>query len=394
MRLRFYYDVVCPYAWLASRRVSALAARTGAEVEWFPVLLGGIFRSIGAPDRPAESWSMSRAVRIAEDLEREVRREGEALSFPPGHPRRTVNAMRLLCAAPDAVRPALSEALYRAYWLEHRDVNDPATLNEIAARFGLPAELFASEDAKARLFANTEVAIRAGLFGVPAFQVGGEGRIWWGQDRMHLVEAALGGPAQHVRFTGPPSTAEIELFHDFASPFAYLGVSQALALARDRGVRLRLRPVLLGALFREIGTPDVPLFEMTEPKRRYYAQDLEDWAAWWGLPFHFPSHFPVRTVLPLRVSLLDERSVLPLYRALWAEDRDIADPAVVRAVLDEAGLDGGALVAGAEDPAVKASLRQNNADAEALGVCGVPTFRVGEALYWGQDRLYRVNEAV
>ena len=215
-----------------------------------------------------------------------------------------------------------------------------------------------------------------------------------------MVEEMLAGAPGTVTERGAaftPSegaTGPLEFWFDFSSPFAYLASTQVEALARRNGVALRYRPFLLGALFKAVGTPDVPLFEMTEPKRRYYAQDLEDWAAWWGLPFHFPSHFPVRTVLPLRVSLLDERSVLPLYRALWAEDRDIADPAVVRAVLDEAGLDGGALIAGTEDPAVKASLRQNNADAEALGVCGVPTFRVGEALYWGQDRLYRVNEAV
>lgn len=388
MRLRFYYDVVCPYAWLASLRVEALAERAGVELEWFPVLLGGIFRAIGAPDRPAERWSVARAAMIALDLERELRRAGETLRFPPGHPRRTVNAMRLLCAAPDAVKPALSAALFQAYWLEHADVNDPATLNALAARFGLAPELFATDAAKAQLFANTEDAVDAGLFGVPAFRIGGEGRIWWGQDRMHLVEAALRGTSGVTALKGQQSDAVIEVFHDFASPFSYLGVCAVTALARARGLTLRFRPILLGALFRAIGTPDVPLFQMSEAKRRYMLADLVDWAGWWGVPFQFPSRFPVRTVLPLRVSLLDERAILPLYRALWAEDRDIASPEVVRAVLDEAGLDGAALVAGAD--AMKEALRENNAAAEQAGVCGVPSFRVGEALYWGQDRVLSI----
>lgn len=397
MELTFYYDIVCPYAFMASTRIDGLAARHGASVRWAPVLLGGLFKHHSAPQLPAERMSAPRARLNALDISRQAERFGLDLTLPAWHPRRTVSAMRLLIGAPEAARRALTADLFRAYWIEQRDVTDRAILGEIAARHGVDPAVIDDPAVKQALFDSTAEAAGRGAFGVPTFGIGD--RIVYGADRLHIVEALLGGP------TGPthqpaaePTGVTLRVFHDFASPFSYLATTQIERIAREVGAEVEWRPFLLGALFREIGTADVPLFEASAAKQRYLGQDLRDWAAWWGVPFAWPKHFPLRSVLPLRVSLVDSRAMAPLYRAYWAEGRPIADPATCIAVLDAADLPGQQLVEQTQDPAIKAQLKANTDAARAAGLCGVPSIEVcrpGAAplLFWGQDRLDAVAEA-
>lgn len=383
----FYYDIVCPYAYIASQRIMPMAQAAGLSVEWRPVLLGGIYGSIAAPQVPASSWSAARVDRIAEDLRRQAALHGVPMHPPATHPQRTVAAMRLLVGSPTDRRVALTQALYRAYWVEGRDITDLGVLSALASEHGVDPAVITSESARAGLYANTAEAVSRGAFGVPTFCVGEQ--LWWGQDRLHLVLAAAGAASDGVALpeaAGPPPVEAVTFFHDFSSPFSYLASTQLAGLAGHYGVSVRWRPILLGALFRSIGTPDVPMLEVTEAKRRYYLRDLQDWARWWGVPFRFPTVFPVRTVLPLRVAILEPRATAPLYHALWAEDQDIGQPSVVRAVLSASGLDPG-LVEQTQQPAIKARLRENTAAAQAVGACGVPTFQVGDQLIWGQDRL-------
>ncbi|MCZ7679637.1 MAG: DsbA family protein [Sandaracinaceae bacterium] len=76
----------------------------------------------------------------------------------------------------------------------------------------------------------------------------------------------------------------VDVYFDYSSPFAYLGATQIERVAREAGGAVRWRPFLLGALFKAIGTPLVPLDAMSEPKRRYQRLELERWAAHWGCP--------------------------------------------------------------------------------------------------------------
>jgi 2-hydroxychromene-2-carboxylate isomerase len=199
MRLVFYYDVVCPYAYLASTRVEALAARAGVALEWTPILLGGVFRAIGAPDVPAASMPPAK-VRLGRlDLARYAALEGVPLVVPPQHPRRTVEAMRLCHAVGGAERIRLTHALYRAYFAEGRDVADRGVLAEVARACGLDQAAIArgldpDPSVKNALRAATGEAVADGVFGVPGFVVvdGAARTLYWGQDRMHLVERALG----------------------------------------------------------------------------------------------------------------------------------------------------------------------------------------------------------
>jgi 2-hydroxychromene-2-carboxylate isomerase len=197
MKLVFYYDVVCPYAYLASMRIEALAERTGAALEWKPILLGGVFRAISAPDVPAAHMPPAKARLNRLDLARYASLYGVALELPPEHPRRTVDAMRLCHAASGSDRIRLTHALYRAYFAEGRDVADRSVLAAVARESGLDEQLAARIDApelKQALRDATDEAIADGVFGVPGFVVveGGARTLYWGQDRMHLVERALG----------------------------------------------------------------------------------------------------------------------------------------------------------------------------------------------------------
>ncbi len=191
----------------------------------------------------------------------------------------------------------------------------------------------------------------------------------------------------------------VEFFFDFSSPFAYLASTQIEALAARKGASLVYRPFLLGALFKAIGTPNVPLSAMPEAKRRLVVADLFRWADHWGVPFRFASRFPMNTVKPLRMVLAaPEEHVAPLvaalYRAYWVEDRDISADDVLGDAATSVGLDGAALVAATTEERLKLRLKEVTEQAERVGVCGAPCFLVGGLLFWGQDRLLFVEKAL
>lgn len=394
--LDFYFDVVCPYAYLASVRVEEAAARRGARLRWRPILLGGLLRAVGAPDDPNQTMGAPKRAQQRADRSRWASLLGVVLREPEGPPRRTVDAMRLCLAAPDGpVRAAVARSLFDAQWVRGDDVSDPRVLASIAEAHGLPLDAHARPQLREALREATAEAAERGAFGVPTFAVGD--RLWWGQDRLGLVEEALGGrpPPLHRPDASAAEGTRLTFFHDFASPFSYLAATQIERIAAARGTTVEHAPILLGALFRQIGTPDVPLFEMNPTKQAYVRRDLDDWAQHWGVPFRFPSHFPLRSVLPLRVAVAEPAATLPIYRAAWADDRRVDEPEALGAVLEAAGLPAAELLARAVEPEIKAALRTNTERAEALGVCGVPTVlaeRAGRrALVWGQDRLEHVQ---
>ena len=201
---------------------------------------------------------------------------------------------------------------------------------------------------------------------------------------------------------GFSSPSTLDVYCDVSSPFSYLGMSQLPALAKLTGVTPRLVPILLGALFRDIGQVDVPMFAMPESKRRYVGHEMTRWARWWGVPFQQPSRFPQRTVTAQRLVCLavqqsadaGMRLANALGRAMWAEQKNVEDDATLRAILVEQGLPAD-WVERTQTPEVKAMLVANTAQAKAAGVFGVPTFVIDEQyLFWGQDRLELVMRAL
>jgi 2-hydroxychromene-2-carboxylate isomerase len=231
--------------------------------------------------------------------------------------------------------------------------------------------------------------------------------LYWGQDRIAFVEGLAPASARTSASTSAStSTSGLDVYWDFSSPFAYLGATQVAALAMRTGARVTWRPLLLGGLFRSIGTPDVPLATFSPAKQRYIVQDLERWAAYLGLPYRFPSRFPVSSLRALRVYLAlpeahQEGYREAAFRACWAEDRDISDDAVLASCIGDAQVAKDAF-AKADSAEIKAALRTATEHAAAQGVFGVPTFVAYAAspsgherdLFWGQDRLDLVEDAL
>jgi 2-hydroxychromene-2-carboxylate isomerase len=385
MDIELYFDVVCPFAYLASTRIEALAREAGAQVRWRPILLGGLLSSDPNASMPAAKRALVRL-----DAQRQAAWLGVPLHFSAKHPRRTLQAMRLLCAAPEERVGPLARELFVAAWVQDRDIEDRAVLAELGARHGVPVERTEEPDIKQLLRERTEEARRRGVFGVPTFAVGET--LLFGADRLSFLREALGLSAD----PSPPPIVQphlvqpIEWFHDVASPFSYLASAQLEAL----GAPVIPRPILVGALFREIGTPLVPLETFPAAKQAWMRQDMERHARRLGVPFRFPTMFPLRSLHAQRILCVEPSAQQALYRAAWAEDRDLSDPETLASVLTEAGFDGDALFGEAQQPWVKEQLRVQTERAQQLGVCGVPSFLVdGTELFWGQDRMGQVAHA-
>jgi 2-hydroxychromene-2-carboxylate isomerase len=406
----YFFDLSCPYAYLGSEVIEAVCARHGATLAWRPMLLGGVFRAIGAGDGPMATQSPARAAHTVRDVRRWSAARGVPLAFAAAHPMRTVRALRVLLGLPEPAWPAAIHALYRAYWRDQADLTRDTVIVDALRAAGIdPTAAVAAADApdaRDELRRRTDDAVRRGVFGAPAmFVTTARGTVMlWGQDRIDWVEAVLGGwdpdaaprVAEAAARPAAPTGRVVEFWFDLSSPFAYLGSTQIERVAAEAGATVRWRPLLLGGLFRQLGTPDVPLLAMPEPKRRYVTAEMGRWARWWGVPFGMTSRFPLRTVTPLR--LIVAAGCAPalihrLFRAVWVEDLDLADLATLRRLTAEAGVDPAAVDRTA-DPGVKQALIALTAEAHQRGVFGVPTCAVGDELYWGQDRLEQVAAAL
>ena len=187
--LHFWFDYSCPYAYLASTQVQALASRTKAELIYEPMLLGGVFRAVGTSQRLFAELSPAKAKHNALDMHRWAALFGVPLAMPAAHPMRTVEALRATLLV--GIDPRVVDGFYRAYWVEGRGPSEEATMRDVlgAAGHDASAVLARLDDAKDDLRRRTDEAIALGIFGAPAFVVGGE--MYWGQDRIEFVEKAL-----------------------------------------------------------------------------------------------------------------------------------------------------------------------------------------------------------
>lgn len=422
--LELWFDLSCPYAYLASRRAPHVARAAGVELVWNPMLLGGVFRGIGsAAEGPMVTLAAAKARHNLHDMHRWAEIFGAPFQLPPAHPMRTVRALRTLLALPHSRWPQAIEALYAAYWQHGEDITQDTVIAFALLRAGISgADIHAAQDRaddpaiKDELRKRTDEAISLGIFGAPGWVLRRpDGNVLiWGQDRIPWVDAALSGwqpdasapPAGArafgtgvQRFTSP---SKLDVYFDVASPFSYLGLTQLPALAEVTGVTPQLRPILLGALFRDIGQVDVPMFAMPEPKRRYIGLEMSRWARWWGVPFTMPSKFPQRTVTAQRLCCIawqDQRAdtlrlANALGHAMWAEGRDLEDDDTLRGILADCGLPR-EWVEQTQEPVIKNILFFHTRAAREQHVFGVPTFVVDEKyLFWGQDRLEFVMRAL
>lgn len=190
---------------------------------------------------------------------------------------------------------------------------------------------------------------------------------------------------------------EVEFFFDYGSPFSYLADTRLKGLAERTGACVIYRPMLLGGVFKETGNSS-PI--AIEAKRRYMMADLERWAKHYGVPPLRNAYFPINTIRLMRGAVAGERLGVfaqyhrAIYDAFWRDGLNLGEAAVVREVLMRAGLDAELIAALSEEHAVKEALRASTEAAVARGAFGAPTFFVGDQMFWGNDRLIFVEEAL
>jgi 2-hydroxychromene-2-carboxylate isomerase len=199
---------------------------------------------------------------------------------------------------------------------------------------------------------------------------------------------------------------EISCYYSLSSPWAYFGGPKLQDIVRRHRAKLVLKPFD----FQEVvpRTGGVPLRTRPEPRRSYHALELERWRAYLGMPLNLvPRHYP-QDGLPAgwnkppgwMVIAAQERGLdapvlsHALLRALWAEERNTADPAVRIAVANENGLPGEELHRAETDPKVQQLYRTYSEEAERLGVFGAPTYVFRGERFWGQDRLDFLDRAL
>lgn len=198
--------------------------------------------------------------------------------------------------------------------------------------------------------------------------------------------------------TSPPT---IELIFDFGSPNAYLAWKALPALAERAGARLVLTPCLLGGIFKATNNrPPMQAFGEVKGKLAYEALEMRRFVERHGLAaFRVNPNFPVNTLLIMRGLIAARRAGVEaayleaVLAAMWEAGEKMDDPEVVRRVLEAAGLDAGAILAAAQTPEVKDELAANTGAAVARGVFGIPTFFVGQEMFFGKERLGQVEEA-
>jgi len=191
---------------------------------------------------------------------------------------------------------------------------------------------------------------------------------------------------------------EVEFLFDYGSPFSYLASLQIEGFAKHNLATVLYTPILLGAVLKAAGNAS----PMTVPaKGRYMATELRRWSARYGVTFKPNPHaFMANTLRLMRGAVAAQKiGFFPLYhravyRAVWAEAQNLGDEAVLRRLLETAGVPASELMATAEHQEVKDGLRHNTERAVARGVFGAPTFFVGNEMFWGNDRFDFVEEAL
>jgi 2-hydroxychromene-2-carboxylate isomerase len=191
----------------------------------------------------------------------------------------------------------------------------------------------------------------------------------------------------------------VEFYFDLGSPATYLAYTQLPKICAQTDTQLIYIPLLLGGVFKATGNAS----PATVPaKGRYMFQDLDRYAKRYGVPLKFNPHFPINTLMLMRaVTGMQLRHperfaafIDCLFKALWVDGRSLDEPATVAAVLSENGFDPQEVLALTGDEEVKALLKDNTEIAVQRGVFGAPSMFVDNRLYFGQDRLDFVLEAL
>jgi len=185
----------------------------------------------------------------------------------------------------------------------------------------------------------------------------------------------------------------IDYYDSMSSPWTYLGHERFLALARRFSLTVHHKPMDLLKVWSVSG--GLPLKQRAQQRQAYRHQELRRWRELLGIPCNVePAYHPVadRRACYLAIAAMQQgldwqKLSHALLRAVWVEERNIADHPTLAAIAEACGMDGKALLAATESPPVQAEYQANTDQAMALGVFGAPTYVFDGELFWGQDRL-------
>ena len=194
-------------------------------------------------------------------------------------------------------------------------------------------------------------------------------------------------------------TKRVEFFFDVGSPTTYLAWTQLPKLCADAGAELVYRPMLLGGVFQATGNAspaNVPA------KGHYMNDDMARFARRYGVPLAMNPFFPINTLTlmrgaagaQLRAPARFDAYLRAVFHAMWVDPQNLNDPASAAKALADAGFDPAEVMGWADDVGVKAALRATTEEAIGRGVFGAPTMFVGTEMFFGQDRLDFVREAL
>ncbi|WOJ94683.1 2-hydroxychromene-2-carboxylate isomerase [Congregibacter variabilis] len=192
----------------------------------------------------------------------------------------------------------------------------------------------------------------------------------------------------------------LDFIFDFASPNAYLVYKALPAILERTNASLNVIPCLLGGLFKSTGNQAPMLaFQGIKGKLEYDQLEIQRFIAKHELlKFKFNPHFPVNTLLLMRGAIAAqsngqlEQYITVGLTSMWEQGLKMDDPQVYQQAMTDAGLDGQALLESTQNPQVKAKLMANTAEAVARGAFGIPTFYVGDEMFFGKERLQQIEE--
>jgi len=190
---------------------------------------------------------------------------------------------------------------------------------------------------------------------------------------------------------------EVDFYFDYGSPTSYLAYTQIGNIAQRTGASVNYKPILLGGIFAATGNRS-PAF--LAAKGKWMQEDIKCFAELYGVPYRWNSHFPINTLTLMRGAIFAQRNdfLIPysdaVFRAMWVDDINMSEPKEIGSVLQAAGLDAKAIIAGVSEQSIKDGLKLATEEAVQRGVFGAPTFFVGNRMIFGQDRLMFLEAAL
>jgi len=195
------------------------------------------------------------------------------------------------------------------------------------------------------------------------------------------------------------SMKSVEFYFDLGSPYSYLAYYRLLQIAEQQEIQIVYKPILLGGVFKATGNRspiEIPV------KGAYSILDMQRWAEYYQIPMQMNPHFPMNTLTLMRiltgVQLLHlekfEQVLKLLFDAMFGTPQNLNEPTVLAEVLKPSGFSVEDIMSMVQSDVVKQKLITETEQAILRGIFGAPTFFVGDEMYWGQDRLHFVEQAL